>query len=286
MVGLQCALPPPQHYIIIMDEIAISCYDGTMQQAQKPARKKGIHPTNRRSRSRASFSVVMVSLVFLSILVGFKLFSPPEKRVFKIGPPRTAAATVPLVSARVEGPAVLPTRDPSRPLVGIVAGHRGYDPGAVCDDGLTEAEVNGAIAAEVVKLLARRGIQADLLDEYDARLTDYQADALVSIHADSCNVPGASGFKVARVTSSAIPEAEDRLVECLYQEYGRYTGLLPHPASITDNMTDYHAFKEIAPLTPGAIIETGFLLDDRDLLQNKPKIVARGIAAGILCFLP
>jgi hypothetical protein len=38
-------------------------------------------------------------------------------------------------------------------------------------------------------------------------------------------------------------------------------------------------------MTPGAIIELGFLLDDRDLLENKPKILARGVAAGILCFL-
>ena len=77
----------------------------------------------------------------------------------------------------------------------------------------------------------------------------------------------------------------DRLVECLNQEYGIYTGLLQHPASITDNMTDYHAFREIAPLTPGAIIEVGFMLEDRYLLESKPKIVARGVAAGILCFL-
>jgi N-acetylmuramoyl-L-alanine amidase len=161
----------------------------------------------------------------------------------------------------------------------------GYDPGAVCDDGLTEAEINYAVAAEVVALLTRRGIQADLLHEYDDHLTDYQADALVSIHADSCNIPGATGFKVARVTNSAIPEAEDALVACLNQEYAVHTGLPLHPASITDNMTNYHAFSEIHPSTPGAIIEAGFLLDDRYLLEQRPKVVARGIAAGIVCFL-
>jgi N-acetylmuramoyl-L-alanine amidase len=125
----------------------------------------------------------------------------------------------------------------------------------------------------------------DLLDEYDDRLTDYQARALVSIHADSCNIPGATGFKVARVTNSAIPEAEDALVACINQEYAAQTGLPLHPASITDNMTNYHAFNEIHPSTPGAIIETGFLLDDRFILESRPKVVARGIAAGILCFL-
>ena len=171
------------------------------------------------------------------------------------------------------------------PLVGIVAGHAGYDPGAVCPDGLTEAEINLRIAEEVVNLLQRRQINVDLLEEFDGRLNGYQADALVSIHADSCTVPGASGFKAARVTLSAIPEAEDQLVRCLVNEYAKITGLPEHSASITDNMTDYHAFREIASTTPGAIIETGFLLDDRAILERNSKLVARGIATGILCFL-
>jgi N-acetylmuramoyl-L-alanine amidase len=167
--------------------------------------------------------------------------------------------------------------------VGIVSGHRGYDPGAVCDDGLTEAEINHNFAVEVSSLLQRRGLQVDILDEYDPRLTEYQADVLVSIHSDSCIAQ--TGYKVARVTDSAIPQAEDQLVACLNEQYALYTGLPQHPATITDNMTDYHAFNEIAPYTPGAIVETGFMGGDRDLLEHKPKIVARGIAAGILCFL-
>ena len=171
------------------------------------------------------------------------------------------------------------------PCIGIVAGHSGYDPGAVCPDGLAEADVNMAVAQEVVALLRRRGYQVDLLKEFDERLKGYRADALVSIHADSCDVPGASGFKVARVTDSAIPEAEDRLVDCLYREYEAATGLPRHPSSITDNMTNYHAFREIDYYTPGAIIEMGFLLDDHDLLVYRPKVLARGIAAGVVCFL-
>jgi len=230
------------------------------------------------------FSITLITLLTIGILVGFELFGSSinqSKAEIRILPPQTQAA--PTVGAM----AVINSaeKDPNRPLVGIVSGHRGYDPGAVCPDGLTEADVNYTIALEVTSLLERRGIQADLLDEFDDRLSDYQADALVSVHADSCNVPGATGFKAARVTDSAIPEAEDRLVACLNQEYAVYTGLPQHPASITDSMTNYHAFNEIAPQTPGAIIETGFLLDDRQLLQYRPKVVARGIAAGILCFL-
>lgn len=169
--------------------------------------------------------------------------------------------------------------------VGIVAGHAGFDPGAVCPDGLTEAEVNMAVAKIVVELLQQAGYQVDLLDEFDTRLTGYRADALVSIHADSCEVPGARGFKVARITDSAIPEAEDRLVDCLYREYEATTGLPRHPNSITDNMTNYHAFREIDSLTPGAIIETGFLLEDHAWIVRRPRLVARGIVNGVQCFL-
>jgi len=181
-------------------------------------------------------------------------------------------------------PGQVTAHDPTKPLVGIVAGHSGYDPGAVCPDGLTEAELNAEVARQVVDLLARKDIETDLLAEYDPRLRGYRADALVSIHADSC-LAGLTGFKVARITLSAIPQAEDRLVDCLKQAYAQNTRLPEHPASITDGMTNYHAFREIASETPGAIIETGFMLEDRALLERKPQVVARGIAEGIVCFL-
>jgi N-acetylmuramoyl-L-alanine amidase len=184
-------------------------------------------------------------------------------------------------------PAPTPAADlpPDAPRVGLVSGHAGYDTGAMCPDGLTEAEVNLAIAQEAAILLSRRRYYVDLLGEFDDRLKGYRADALVSVHADSCNVPGASGFKVARVTDSAIPEDEDRLVACIYREYQAITGLPRHPSSITDDMTSYHAFHEIDRNTPGAIIETGFLYEDRDLLTNRPEKAARGIASGVVCFL-
>jgi len=168
--------------------------------------------------------------------------------------------------------------------VGLVAGHSGYDSGAVCPDGLTEVEVNLVIAERTAERLRQAGAQVDLLQEFDPRLRGYRADAFVSIHADSCQ-GNYSGFKVARVEHSAVPEAEDRLVECLWQRYQAATGLAPHPGSITYDMREYHAFREIDPQTPGAIIEVGFLGGDRWLLTRRPERVAKGIADGILCFL-
>ena len=116
-------------------------------------------------------------------------------------------------------------------------------------------------------------------------MTDYRADAVLSIHADSCNMPDKSGFKMARAESSYIPESEDRLVACVSQHYARQTGLPFDPYTITYDMTRYHAYYEIDPSTPAAIIEIGFMLDDRDLLVNRPNIVAQGIIDGLICFI-
>ncbi|MEZ4770599.1 MAG: hypothetical protein R2844_19525 [Caldilineales bacterium] len=131
--------------------------------------------------------------------------------------------------------------------------------------------------------LRRLGADVDLLAEYDDRLNGYQADALVSIHADSCI--DRSGFKVARSDTSVIPDVEDRLVGCLMQSYGDATGLGFDSNSITPDMTQYHAFKRVASATPSAIIEVGFLGGDAGVIVRQPALPARGIANGIVCFL-
>lgn len=169
--------------------------------------------------------------------------------------------------------------------VGIVAGHWESDVGAVCPDGLTEVEINLAVAQQVVDSLSRAGYDAEMLAEFSPELHGYEADVLISIHADSCSVPEASGFKVARVSSSLVPEVEDRLVGVLIEKYQEATGLPLHETSITFDMTEYHAFYEIAPETPGAIIEIGFMDADRRLLTRRQDLVARGIVNGIKQFI-
>lgn len=241
-----------------------------------PIRRRALATASRVMLVVASAALLAAVLIVWRLLAAGHMGLMPEEG----GPVSEGGAVV--ASSYVSHP-VSALADARR--VGIVAGHAGYDTGAVCPDGLTEADVNLTIAREVVELLTRKGYAVDLLEEYDERLNGYQAEALVSVHADSCDVPGASGFKVARVTDSAIPEAEDRLVACLYQAYETVTGLPRHPRSITDDMTSYHAFREIDRNTPGAIIETGFLLDDGDLLTTRPKLIARGIASGLVCFL-
>jgi N-acetylmuramoyl-L-alanine amidase len=169
--------------------------------------------------------------------------------------------------------------------VGIVAGHWKNDVGAMCDDGLQEVTINLDVASRVVAILQTKGYEAELLAEFSDKLPGYEADAFVSIHTDACYLPEASGFKVAHVVSSAIPEKEDRLVDCLVQEYGKATGLAFHANSITSDMTVYHAFEEIDPQTPAAIIELGFMGADRELLTGDTQELAQGVARGITCFL-
>jgi len=160
----------------------------------------------------------------------------------------------------------------------------------MCPNGLTEVDINLDVAQRVVYILQALGYQADLLAEFDPRLEDYRADALVSIHADSCvdypnATPPASGFKVASVEDSMVPEEEERMVACLAQCYAARTGMYFHANSITYDMTRYHTFYEIDDQTPGAIIETGFMLNDRYILTQRADLVAQGIVDGLICFI-
>ncbi len=189
-------------------------------------------------------------------------------------------------------PAIVPTEGPLN-TVGIVSGHRGLhpttglpDPGAVCEDGLTEAEINETIAERVAKLLHDSGYTVDVFDEFDPRLHGYRALAMISIHADSCEYINdlATGFKVASFAESSTPDEDARLVRCLIDRYAATTGLTFHP-SVTFDMTQYHTFREVAPGSPGAIMEVGFMYLDRELLTGNPDQVALGVARGVLCFL-
>jgi len=177
--------------------------------------------------------------------------------------------------------------------IGVVAGHSGLypdsglpDPGAVCPDGLTERDVNMRIAELVVQYLETAGLEVDLLEEWDGRLDQYRAVALVSIHADSCISINeyATGYKVAAAADTEITDRTQRLVTCMIDRYGRATDMLYHD-SLTRDMTEYHTFSEVDPLTPAIIIETGFLYLDREFLTNQPDVAARGIAEGVLCYV-
>lgn len=197
------------------------------------------------------------------------------------------------LTASEPGQDALPTEHASL-LIGVVAGHSGPnrttgypDPGSVCPDGLTELDVNTAIALEVVNMLQQAGFRADLLEEYDARLDGYRAVAIISIHADACLSinDDATGFKIAAALDTQVPDRAQRLVTCLVDRYAHVTSMNYHPTSITRDMTQYHTFYEIDAQVPAAIIETGFLHLDRDFLTGSPAVAARGIVDGLMCYV-
>ncbi|MDQ3247739.1 MAG: N-acetylmuramoyl-L-alanine amidase [Chloroflexota bacterium] len=171
--------------------------------------------------------------------------------------------------------------------IALISGHAGYDSGAVCTDingapAVTEADVNAKITGLVAQQLRRAGADVTILDEFDSRLDGLQVDLLLSLHADSCI--DMSGYKAVRFGGNATDAAADRLVTCIDQFYAAATGLTLHSDTITHNMTNYHAFRQIDPTTPAAIIELGFLGGDQELLVKRPDVVAQGVADSLLCF--
>ena len=185
-------------------------------------------------------------------------------------------------------PALEITITPSSPQkrIGIIAGHWKNDSGAVCEDGLTEVELNVRIATLVKQQLLDAGYEVDLLAEYDPKLDNFQGIALISIHNDSCLFyDEATGFKVAPATNVNHPEESNRLQACMVDRYEATTNLQYHANTVTDDMRDYHAFNIINPNTPAIIIETGFMNQDRDILTQHTDLVATGVANGILCYI-
>jgi N-acetylmuramoyl-L-alanine amidase len=172
--------------------------------------------------------------------------------------------------------------------VAIISGHAGYDSGAICTDEegnttLTEAEVNADVANRIAELLRSDGTNVAILEEYDPRINNLEVDALISLHADSCI--NASGYKAAYYLFSTIPVEDARLVRCIDTNYAAATELTKHADTITHNMTEYHAFRKVAPTTPAAILELGFLGGDRELLTTNADQAALGVAESIRCFL-
>lgn len=244
-------------------------------------------PKNTPARPQgAFFQIGVVALVAAILATLFTAWTPGSSLQTMPTPEGAAIAAVLQPSPTL--PPGAPTPTPRNPkLIGLVAGHWKNDSGAVCPDGRKEVDVNLRIATLVQKILTEQGYQVEMLHEFDPRLENYQAAALVSIHNDSCDFVNteATGYKVASAMATRHPELAARLTACLRARYGAATGLTLHSTSVTSDMTSYHAFGEINETTPAAIIETGFLNLDGPLLFEKPDIVAQGVAAGILCFM-
>lgn len=175
--------------------------------------------------------------------------------------------------------------------IGILSGHRGKDSGAVCEDEygypeIQEVDINFAVAQRVVAKLKADNFAVDLLDENDPRLDNYQGTALVSIHANTCYDFGelVTGYIVAKAEARPDVGSDTLLRECVAINFGT---LVPLERSfvLTVDMTNYHVFRTIHPLTPAVILEMGYMLADREVLENEPDLLAQAITNGIYCYL-
>ena len=265
-----------------------------------PQQGRRVRRAQRRQQQRATFIggalrlLIIVPLAAALVATIFAWFTPPSTIQSGVRDELSAAQATDTFAT------FQPTSQPTPnwlKQIGVVSGHRGPqdDPGAVCTDAggnllpPTENEINFSVADRVVNNLRNMGYSVDLLDEFDPRLNNYQAAALVSIHANTCQEwPGGeivSGFLIAGPSARASMRGNDELlVGCIAQYYGAMTGM-ERRAGVTIDMTDYHNFREIHPQTPAAIIELGFMLADRPLLTEQPDLMAQAIINGILCFI-
>lgn len=265
-------------------------------EAQLPKAGDGIgqsfsRPGKRQPRPIGPTWHVFTTVISAAFIVAtlFSIWSPGSLIVKSLPDQMVEALSVAPLDVIKPTPAASMPVDFSSDRIGIVVGHRGNenDKGAVCSDGLTELDINTNIATYVQQKLIKAGYKVDLLDEFDPRLSNYQAGLLLSIHSDSCDYinESATGFKVAAALAEQKQDNSVRLVDCIADRYAKITGLKYHYQSITQDMTYYHAYSEINPYTVAGIIEVGFLNLDKEILTTKPELLADGIVSGISCYM-
>jgi len=156
-------------------------------------------------------------------------------------------------------------------------------------DGLSEIDVNLEVAQRIAAILNSQGIAVDVLPTTVP--AGYLADAFISLHADSDGVGEVSGFKMAH--GARRGPYEETLLADVRDAYADATGLEWDTQHITRGMTGYFAFNwsrfqhAVAAHTPAIILEMGYLSSDhdRELLTEKPDVLAGAIADGLVRFL-
>lgn len=254
---------------------------------------------------------VMLVGVGIYVLMNLQPAPPPPPDDFTPDPNATLVPTdVPFFPPIISLP-TFPTATrtftptPTVPQVAIVAGHWAqeegdgvptvHDSGAVCSDGLREVDITKAVADRTLGSLRNKGYHVVLLQEFDPRYDEeprFAPKAFVSIHADSCltgaDYAFATGYKIAHAEPSDNEVEDARLVTCLTRSYDKVAAKYDKPFNantITRDMTEYHAFRKIDATTPAAIIELGFLGQDREFLVEQQDEMAEGLAKGVDDFL-
>jgi len=158
--------------------------------------------------------------------------------------------------------------------------------------GYDEWELNMLIAEQAKAVLEAAGVVVELLPA--AVPVGYSADAFVSIHVDGVTGAQAAtrrGWKVATPFRASL--ASEALAAAVGASYPAITGLPDDAQGASYDMRAYYAFAayrywhSVAPTTPAVIVECGFMTHpaDRTLLFDRPDLIGRGIAEGVLAYL-
>jgi len=150
--------------------------------------------------------------------------------------------------------------------------------------GVSEVDLNVAVARKSAQLLADRGFNVEILDSTVP--ISYTTDLFLAIHADGNIWSGMRGFKAVAPWVS-VP-ASDKFVSFLYEEYGKATGMPTDPVTSVA-MADYYAFNPVTynhaidGRVPAALIEMGFVTNplDRQMLTQGQDRIAWGIANAV-----
>lgn len=156
-------------------------------------------------------------------------------------------------------------------------------------NGINEVTINLDIAERLKEILEPQGIVVDVLPTVIP--PGYLADAFVALHGDGDGTGANSGYKMA--FSARRTPHEAALMDAIKAHYGAATGLPYDQFRISNQMRGYYAMAwtsnkwSTAPHTPSVILEMGYVSHDRDrdLMLNRPEVVAGGIAEGIIRFL-
>ncbi|MEO5950878.1 MAG: N-acetylmuramoyl-L-alanine amidase, partial [Chloroflexia bacterium] len=209
---------------------------------------------------------------------------PPEPSSTPIPPP--VAST-----DRVGGPVTSPNKHDGPRWVTLQVGHLHSDKfpselahlndhtGAYAG-GVSEVDINLAVAQKTAEYLVARGFKVEILDAIIP--ISYTTDLFLAIHADGNVRSSWRGFKASAPWVS-VPSS-DEFVGYFYEEYGKATGLPSDPLTSVA-MSDYYAFNQgtynhaINPDVPAALIELGFVSNplDRQMMTTGADRLARGI---------
>ena len=171
--------------------------------------------------------------------------------------------------------------------IGILVGHWNVDSGSVCENGITEADVNEAIANQVSIKMNALGYPVRLFAQTDLDLINFRGQVLVAIFSGPCeNTPAnKSGFTIGTILNASDLNASNALAVCMGEIYQSSTDLDFTYEIITPDHSAYTLFEMVNPGTPMIYLEMGSLYLDQTLLLEESEKVANGIVNGILCYL-